>query len=181
MFELIFGLFWMTITYIMTSTFFASEGLFVNGVIITEKLGEMMPMLLFFAIFWIVGIGVLIVGIRNLVKGFMVSTNGTEACGYIADIYYNGKKVNHVPHFNARIIVVDNGQPLDLQANIGSKRFQYNIGTYVNVKYYQSNAKITSKVLNEYEIPYSLRNWVVENAEILKENQMSTHLPFMRY
>lgn len=177
MFELLFGLIWTGFTaFMMWGVIDATDMSQAN-------FGEFETIypIAFLSLFLIVGICFMAYGVLKLYKSFLTNTRGIETCGYIADIYYNGKRVNHTPLFDARIIVVENGQPLDLKASIGTKRFQYSIGTYVNIKYYQNNAKILSNVMSEYGIPSGLKTWVEENTEILKANQMRAHYPFTRY
>ena len=166
MFELIFGLIWTAFTGVFVYVFyFAGVGtITVNGVPTSQaEFNQILFPKIFLGIFLLIGIIMIIKGLKKILANMATSSKGEIKYGYISDVYYNGSRVNGRPRYNARIILIENGSPCEFEEDIGFKKYQYPSGSYVKVKHYKNDVNILNTI-DEYSVPSSLSSWVELNV-----------------
>lgn len=146
MFELCFGIFWCLITLLCTIPIFkSSEGidLFI---------------ILFIGIFWVVGIFLLVKGLKKVITNHNTETLGEECYAMISNIYPNGNRVNGAPEFNADFLVyVSSKNTIEqVSESIGFKAFKYQLNTFIKGKHYNGDINI-KETIDYNSIPLNIR------------------------
>ena len=133
--NLIFGLIWTAITFICTLP-----------VLFEGEIGVM----LFLSIFWIIGIYLIKSGLKEIRTNKATDDFGEECFGIITDIYETGTYVNSVPELKAELkaYIPSLGRTISAAEKIGlaDKVTEYDIGTYVLLKYYNGDVNIVYSV-----------------------------------
>ena len=151
MFELFFGLFWEAITSLISFAFlipvFSGDdtiSIFLIG---------------FFLLFHVIGIGLIIIGARKIIRDRSTSKLGEECYGYVIDISPNGNYINGSPQLNAKTVVYirSENDVREIAEYSGTGTSKYNVGDYVKVKYYNNDINFIEKV-PENTIPYDIKD-----------------------
>lgn len=133
--NLIFGLIWTTITFICTLP-----------VLFEGEIGVM----LFLSFFWIIGIYLIKSGLKEIRTNKATDNFGEECFGIITDIYETGTYVNDVPELKADIkaYIPSLLETISVSEKLGlaHKAGEYDIGTYVLLKYYNGDVNIVYSV-----------------------------------
>lgn len=148
MFELFFGILWLFIIGTVTLIFS-----FVGGSIF-EITGEgglfsSLTYILFFGMFWAIGIFMVAWGLRKIIRNSQTDKHGETCYGRIIDIKESGKYVNDMPELNAVVkVYVESTRTLEeIEEVIGLATNQkYQIGDYIEGKYYNGDINIASYI-----------------------------------
>lgn len=156
MFFIIFGSVWLLITGMITYGFYGlGSEVSVNGVLMeAEEFAELLWPKLFLAVFWIIGIVVLGIGIKKVVANIQTSTRGHETYGIITDVRYNGTSVNGQRMLDAVVAILTEEQMTETYSeSIGFNGKGYYPGEFVKVKHYKNDINILNRVSNS-DVPY---------------------------
>lgn len=152
MFEIIFGIIWLLITGMVTLGFYSGTAstITVNGQLVSqEEFNAMLGPKLFMGIFWAVGIIMIIIGLRKIIKNAQTDKFGEICYGRIIDIRRSGAYVNNVPELKAIVTVYIEslGTTEDVEEVIGlATKRKYQVGDYIEGKYYNGDINIDSYV-----------------------------------
>ena len=156
MFYLVFGAIWICFMGVFTYAFYGTDGpVSVNGQPIShEEFVEMVEPALFLAIFWLVGLIMLFIGIKKLLTDGKTRRLGYDTFGVITDIHRSGTRVNGRSLLNASVAIITQDNVVETYIeNIGFNKKNYQYGDYVKIKHYQKDINILEHAL-EYEIPH---------------------------
>jgi len=174
--EIIFGLFWTLVTAIITIGSYSADTVYVNDVPVSqEEFATMLFPKIFLGIFWLIGLTMLFIGIRKIIKNIQIETKGEQGFGKICDIYHNGVCINDNPQYKADVslYIPSTGKSMLVSEVIGLNYYAYQIGSYVEVKCYNNSINIVRTVGKE-ELPYEALN-LLEPIETRKNlNQENT-------
>lgn len=152
MFEIIFGIIWLLITGMVTLGFYSgtADTITVNGQLVSqEEFNAMLGPKLFMGIFWAVGIIMIVVGLRKIIKNAQTEKFGEVCYGRIIDIRRTGARVNNVPELKAIIMVyiesIGSVEEIEEVIGLATKR-KYNVGDYIEGKYYNGDVNIDSYI-----------------------------------
>lgn len=152
MFELIFGIIWTIISFlILIFVLYCEADIYVTG---------------FVSIFVIVGIYLIIKGISKLIKNYKTSKKGEECYGIIKNIKPTDNKVNGHPIYEVEVITyIESIRNLEtISEEIGFKYSKYPIGTFVKLKYYNGDINILKNV--EFnDMPMSAQYYLKDQKE----------------
>ena len=152
MFEIFFGLIWTMITAFVTFGFYAGTAatIRVNGELVSQaEFNGMLFPKIFLGIFWVIGITMIVIGIKKIIKNSNTEKFGEVCYGRIISISKTGAYVNGVPQLKALITVYieSNGEVTEVEEVIGlATNRKYNVGDYVEGKYYNGDINISSYV-----------------------------------
>lgn len=153
---LIFGLVWTAfISFFVYAMFFLGKGpIEVNGVLMSQEEAAKQPVLIiFFGIFFAVGIFLIIKGAKSIIRNKITDSKGTETYGLILDIHGTGTRINNRPELAADILTVINDSQTEVFTEvIGLKSYKYRIGDYLKLKHYDNDVNIVAKIQGT-EIP----------------------------
>ena len=164
MFELVFGFVWLLITAPVTFAFFLSTDQADTNIV---------AVLLFLSVFWIIGILMLIKGLIKVIRNILTAKNGKYYIGKIIEVYPSGNSVNGRSLYNAEItFYIDSENEIKtLKETVGYSEDKYPIGSYVKVKYYKNDINIIEAIEDESLVPYKLKDIKVDNDEdIIEQN-----------
>ena len=141
MFFIFFGAMWLSITGVITFAMYSAPTVSVNGQPVTaDQFDAMLAPKLFLGIFWLIGIGFLVVGIRKLVIDTMTRVKGELAIGMVVDILETGTYSNGRPEWKAKVMVaMEDGTLKEFSEVIGYDANKYSMGEYLEVKYYKKD------------------------------------------
>lgn len=146
MFELGFGIFWSLMTLIMTIAFARSA----------EEM--QFSLIIFLGLFWLVGISLLVKGLKKIITDNKTEKLGEECYGQIKNIYPNGCYVNNAPEFNADFLIyIQSKNSMErITEKIGFDPNKYQVNSFIKGKYY--NGDINIKEVVDYNlIPLNIR------------------------
>lgn len=154
MFELMFGIIWLTITSFVAIPFLL--------------MGDGIPsifLLAFFGLFYAVGIWMLRKGIKQVSKDRATNKNGMKTYGLITDIYGTNCYVNDSEQLKADVIFVtdDNDKINKCSEVIGFDWDKYEVGDYVHIKYFQNDINILGKAYMQ-SVPEGIRQQLEQVA-----------------
>lgn len=176
MFEIIFGSFWTAITAFITIATYTAEHVTVNDVEYTQaEFSTMLFPKVFLGIFWFIGLFMLYTGLKKIIKNHNTNVYGEIVYGKICNIYNSGTYINEVPELKADFLIY---VPSEWGTKVVSEvigldniKNCYQIGDYVEVKYYNNDINII-RTVTEDELPYEARPELVSYkspAELEKE------------
>ncbi len=152
MFEIVFGIIWLLITGMVTLGFYSGTAstITVNGQLVSqEEFNAMLGPKLFMGIFWAVGIVMIIVGLRKIIKNAQTEKFGEVCYGRIIDIRRTGARVNNVPELKAIVTVyiesLGTTEEVEEVIGLATKR-KYQIGDYIEGKYCNGDINIDSYI-----------------------------------
>lgn len=163
MFEIIFGIIWLLITGMVTLGFYSGTAstITVNGQIVSqEEFNLMLGPKIFLGLFWAIGIIMIIIGLRKIIKNAKTEKFGEVCYGRIIDIRKTGTRVNNVPELKAIVAVYIEslGTTEEIEEVIGlATNRKYNVGDYIEGKYYNGDINIDSYI-PETMIPSHIQN-----------------------
>lgn len=152
MFEIIFGTIWLFVTGICTFAFYSGGAgtITVNGQVVSQQEfnGMLFPKI-FMGVFWAVGIIVIAIGIRKIIRNAQTEKFGEICYGRITGIRRTGASVNGVPELKAIVMVyiesLGTTQEVEEVIGLATKR-KYNVGDYIEGKYYNGDINIDSYI-----------------------------------
>ena len=161
MFKFLFGLVW---TAFITPIFILC--LVVPG---EQRNGADMDPLLFiiFLIFEVIGLCLLISGLRKIIKDQKTKKHGILCYGIVKDIKTTGSYINGKPEYKAILSFVnpENNQLETIEEIIGFDHNKYSINSYVLCKYYQGDVNLEN-IISENEIPEDTKKYLVLNHQV---------------
>lgn len=177
MFEIVFGIIWLLITGMVTLGFYSgtADTITVNGQLVTqEEFNGMLFPKIFMGIFWAVGIIMIIVGLRKIIKNAQTEKFGEVCYGRITDIIRTGAAVNGVPELKAIVTVYIESlgitQEVEEVIGLATKR-KYNVGDYIEGKYYNGDINIDSYI-PETVIPLHIQDKLKDLRINANENEI---------
>lgn len=161
MFKFLFGLVWIA---------FVTPIFIMCLVVPGEQRGgvDMNPYLfIFFVVFEVVGLYMLISGLRKIVKDKKTKRNGIKCYAIVSDIQTTGSYVNDKPEYKATLNFVnpETNQLETIEEIIGFNYNKYPINSYVLCKYYQGDINLENLVF-ENEIPGDIKKHLVPNQQM---------------
>ena len=161
MFKFLFGLAW---TAFVTPIFIMC--LVVPG----EQRGgvDMNPFLfIFFILFEVIGLYLLISGLRKLIKDWKTKNQGIQCYGIVRDIQVTGSYVNDKPEYKAVLDFVnpETNQLETIEEIIGFNYNKYPINSYILCKYYQGDINLEN-LISENEISGDIKSCLVPNQQV---------------
>lgn len=152
MFEIIFGVFWTTITAVCTFGFYSgvSGTITVNGQIVSqEEFNAMLFPKIFMGLFWVIGIFMIITGFKKIIRNYKTNAYGEDCFGRILNIFKSGTYVNNIPELKATIAVYIESlgiiEQIDEVIGLATK-VDYHIGDYIEGKYYNGDVNVVSPI-----------------------------------
>lgn len=138
MFEIMFGLFWTGFSLFVSFVFFGD--FFISG----EFDSFMVMPAILLSIFVIIGLAILIKGIKKVSANVKTSKNGEECYGILTNISKTGNSVNGVRELKGHFYVylVSTNQVVTVEEAIGFNPFKYQVNNYVKVKYYNGDINV---------------------------------------
>ena len=195
MIEIIFGIFWLTISSVFIFMFYSGAAggtITVNGEIVSQaEFNEMFAPKLFFAAFIAVGVIFIFVGLRRIIKNAKTEMFGEMCYGRITDVFESGTYINDIPELKAHITVYieSTGTLEEVSSVIGlANNKKYNVGDYVEGKFYNGDINLTSYV-PETLIPLHIQDKfqnininlkeqdsiIIDGIEYVRKNQTRTN------
>ena len=109
---------------------------------------------IFFLIFEAIGLIILISGIKQVIKDRKTNKFGDITYGQIISIYETGSVSNGKKELQAEILTYIYNQNIGRRINeiIGFQPLEYNVGDFVQLKYYEDDINIV-KVVSENMVP----------------------------
>ena len=152
--KLLFGIIWtafMTPIYLMCLIVPGEErgGIDMNA-----------PLFIFLTIFELIGIYMIFVGIKKLIKDKKTDLYGLECYGIIRNILPTGVIVNNKPEYKAIIEFVnpETYETEDTEEIIGFDYNKYTKDFYVLCKYYEGDINLGSIIYDNEEVPTEIKN-----------------------
>ena len=160
MFKFKFGLIW---------TLFVTPIFIMCLVIPGEQRGgvDMSPLLfLFFILFEFIGLYLLIIGLKTIIKDKKTKKYGTQCYGIVRDIQHTGSYSNENPEYKAVVDIVNpkTNQIEKIEEIIGFDNSKYPINSYVLCKFYEGDVNF-ERVIFENEVPGGIKRILVRNAQ----------------
>ncbi len=152
MFEIIFGGFWLFVTGCITISFLGT----MIAVSFTENLFDNVFVILFLLLFWSIGLFILRIGLKRLIKDKKTDKYGLETYAMILRTFFSGKSINENPVYNAEFAVYDPAthEVYKTIEEIGYSTDEYVPGTFVFGKFFNGDINIErvgpSVVVPEY-------------------------------
>lgn len=151
MFRFLFGLVWTLIMtpIVIICIFIPAEQR--NGV-------EMNPLILsLLALFEIIGLYLMYVGLKEIIKNLKTKKLGTQCYGIIRNIQQTGATLNDRPELKATVEIInpETHQLETIEETIGFDENKYPINSYVLCKYYNKDINL-EKVVAENEVPIDI-------------------------
>ena len=146
--ELGFGIVWTVFMAIFTLVFVsAGEGLNIS-------------LALFLALFWAIGIFMIVKGIKKVKTNRNTEKLGEECYGMVNRIYPTGTRVNNRPEWQAEFVVyIPSKDSIEyISEVIGFDRRKYLPRSFVKCKYYNGDINILKKV-NEAQLPLNIKSY----------------------
>lgn len=160
MFNLLFGLAWTAFTTLIFIVLLVVPGKQRGG-------ADMNPFLfLFFILFEVIGLYMIISGLRKVIKDRKTKNHGINCYGIVRDIKTTGASVNDQPEYRAILDFVnpETNQLETIEEIIGFDDSKYPIDSYVLCKYYQGDINIENLV-SENEIPGGIKEYLAPSRQ----------------
>lgn len=163
MFKLKFGLVW---------TLFVTPIFIMCLVVPGEQRGGVdmnLGLFIFFIIFEVIGLSLLVSGIKQVIKDKKTNKFGDTTYGQIISIYGTGSSTNGKEELQAEILTYVSNENTVKKINeiIGFPPIEYNVGDFVQLKIYEGDINIIQSV-SENIIPYTILTLLQEETK--KEN-----------
>ena len=169
MFELFFGLIWTAISIFMAFMFYGNSGgtITVNGIPTSqEDFNAMLGPKLFLGVFILVGVIMIVLGLRKIIRNIATSTHGREIYGLIVDVCPSGTTVNGRPQLQADVLIVEEDASIGRYSEaIGFDWNKYRHGDFVKLKHYRKDINILEKA-NEYSVPLYIKDVLEQEAKM---------------
>jgi len=117
---------------------------------------------IFFIVFEIIGLYMLISGIKTIIKDKKTKKYGTQCFGIVRDIQQTGAYVNDNPEYKALLDIVnpETNQIEKIEEIVGFDYRKYPINSYIQCKYYEGDINI-DRVVAENEIPGGIKRMII--------------------
>ena len=156
MFEVLFGSAWTLFTAFMTFAWIGSEGKFLasDALGFRYKLMAIGGPMFILGIFWIIGLIILCIGLKKIIRNANTNKYGEECFGLVCDIYNSGAYINDVPELKSDVLVYipSLNETKVMSEIIGIGQPQYVVGSYVRLKYYNDDINFDG-IIAEHELP----------------------------
>lgn len=141
-FLILFGLFWTLISGIMTVAWFS----FPNTPFFVK---------LMMSFFLAIGIFILAIGIKQIIRDTLTSKKGEECYGRLLKIYPSGTYINEQPELKAdfAVFLPTENQVEIISEVIGMNDYKFPLGSYWKLKHYNGDINILNQVTKD-ELPY---------------------------
>ena len=161
MFKFLFGLVWTAFVTPIFIMCLVAPGEQRNG-------ADMDPFLfIFFIVFEVIGLYMLISGLRQIIKDRKTKKHGIKCYGIVRDIQTTGSYVNDKPEYKAILDFVnpETNQLETIEEILGFDYNKYPIDSYVLCKYYQGDINLENLV-SENEIPGDIKKHLVPSQQM---------------
>ncbi|MBR1939521.1 hypothetical protein IJ847_02200 [Candidatus Saccharibacteria bacterium] len=154
MFIFIFGLIWTVFMTAISVPFLVSASE-------QEDITMNIVPLVTFAVFDLVGLVLMIFGLKKIIKDRKTEKYGLQCYGIVRRIEPTGASVNDNPEFKAVIDIVnpETMQVETVEEVIGFDHNKYPTNSYLLCKYYQGDINIKS-IVSDSEVPESARQYL---------------------
>lgn len=135
MFELIFGIVWTLFSLIFVIAILCAKPIQIYA-------------LLFIGIFILIGVYLIIKGLKKVIKDMKTKNKGEECFGIIKNKYTTGNYVNNNPQYKVDVCVyIESENRVEtISEVIGFNPEKYMINSYVKLKYYDNDINIIENV-----------------------------------
>lgn len=175
---LIFGIIWTAFSAVFAFLVFGIPGtMTVNGEVVSkDDYGVMLMPAIIIGIFIIIGIILIVTGLRKVLRDIATSKNGFETYGVVIGISETGTRVNERPELKAIVMVImEYGEIQRFEEIIGFDYNRYFYGEYLKVKQYKKDINILDSI-DSSMIPYNQ----LEKLENVKQQYVGNK-GFMNY
>ena len=153
MMDIIFGIIWTSFTAIFAFVIFASSVSTsdVNGdptgLSFNLEPGLVLPLIIV-TVFFIIGIVMIVQGIRKIIKDSKTKKLGIPCYGVIQKLQPTGTYINEQPEYKAVLDVINpNTNQLErIEEVVGFSYYKFPIGSYVMCKYYNGDINFENKI-----------------------------------
>ena len=156
MFEVLFGTVWTIFTAFMTFAWISSEGKFLvsDSIGLRYKFTVLGGQMCFFGIFWLVGLTILCIGVKKLIRNANTNKFGEECFGVVCNIYNSGTYMNDAPELKSDVLVYipSLNETKVISEVVGVGQSEYEVGSYVRLKYYNDDINLEG-IVDEDELP----------------------------
>lgn len=152
MFELIFGLAWLSFSLVFFAMWnFLPGGEGGEGLLILLNLMSILFMIIGAAITW--------VGLKKVIANKKTDRHGELCYGLITKVKTNGTVINNEPQYDAylKVYVESTGQFVEAHESIGGNLGQFPEGTYYAVKYYEGDINFEYPARSFEGLPENVR------------------------
>ena len=167
MFNFIFSLIW---TAFVTPIFIMC--LVIPG---EQRNGADMNLFLFtfFLVFELIGLYLLISGLKKIIKDKKTKKHGIQCYGIISDIRVTGASVNNMPEYKAMLHFFnpETHQVEIIEEIIGFDYDKYQVNYYILCKYFQGDINIEGRI-SESIVPIEIKEYLAPVQQ--KNNNSST-------
>ena len=178
MFYLIFGGLWTGFTALMAFIFLGTDdGITINDVYIEDPtFSDLIPLYIFFAIFFAVGFFMLYKGLKVVFNNIQTKRLGVERYAIITDIRETGSYVNGRPELKAIMCVADDeyGGVNIYEESIGFKDCEYKIGDFLIVQQYKTDVNIIQSI-SESTVPFDKADLLRQESRIAPKDTFDSH------
>ena len=173
MFDLIFGLFWLTFSLV----FFALW----NFVPADSQSGPAGFANVIIVLFIVIGAVITYKGFKKIIANRKTEKYGEVCYGLITSLRVNGTVINGVSQYDAylKIFVESKGTFVDVHETIGSKTAQFPVGTYYAVKYFENDINFAYPVNSFEGLPENVRR--AFDSQVIPEEMQYTDMTFQEY
>lgn len=181
MFELIFGVVWTTFSsFFIYGFYFLADEVEVNGEIVSQtEFSQMLFPKIFMGLFLLIGIFMIIDGLRKIIKAISIHTNGVEKIATIKNIPSPTLFINDVPYCNAVVLIEDEmGNEVEVVSNNTFRQGEFNIGDCVVAKYYNGMVSLVGPA-EGYETLNTIQseiNYNYQNDQFYHNNQQNDYV-----
>lgn len=137
----------------------------MNGEWVTQaEFSTMLWPKLFLGVFLVIGIVMIVIGIRKIWCNSTTARYGRETHGIVIDVYPSGSRINGRPILNASVAIIEeDGSIGEYVESIGMSYTKYRPGYFVKVKHYNGDINILETV-EPGMVPYGLKEKLEMNS-----------------
>lgn len=164
MFNLIFGLCFAMFSLVFLVAFISS------GVVNEGFTFSLLFPLTIIGIFLIVGLGIFIRGVKQIITNRKTSLRGEECYAILKEIMPTGSRINGMPELKGTFLVyiLSLNKTEMIEEIIGFNMFKYKVNDYVKVKYYDGDINVLEIVGHDL-VPSNVRRKLGESDNTFQD------------
>ena len=151
--NIIFGIIWTAFTSVFAFVIFASSISTSNvngdptGASFNLEPGLLIPLIIL-TVFFIIGIVIIVSGVKKLIKDSKTKKFGIPCYGRIQNLQPTGTYVNEQPEYKAILDVINpnTNQVERIEEVVGFNYYKFPIGSFVMCKYYNGDINFENKI-----------------------------------